>query len=150
MGNLREPSLTVNSILDLNDLKQYTASLPSYPLTLDIALPLFDWKVLLRDGNYKGLIEGLDDTLLLSPIISKQYDNYFEIVCDTIISGYKLRKGDKLRNEKSKTTDVIQAGKHLSRKIRNKDFTLSLYHLDPTVIRKYTKDELEAIFDSMR
>ncbi|MET0300970.1 MAG: hypothetical protein ABW036_14455 [Flavitalea sp.] len=149
MGNLREPSVEVNSILDPDDLRQYTAFLPTYPLSLDIALPLFDWKVLLRDGNYQGLIEGLDDASLQSSLVSKQQRNNFEIVRDTIISGYDLRKGDILRNEQSKTAEVIEAGKHLSRKIRNKDFTLSLYHLDRTIIRKYTKDELEDIFSSM-
>ena len=63
MGNLKDPA-TKNSILETDELKKYTGNLSNYPLPLDIALPLFDWKVLYRNNFYTGLIQNLPETAI--------------------------------------------------------------------------------------
>src|ERR1019366_1414323 len=63
MGNLTHPG-TGNSILETTELKKYIASVTTYPLPLDVALPIFDWKVLFHEGSYAGLVKDLPDSLL--------------------------------------------------------------------------------------
>ncbi|HTE26398.1 hypothetical protein [Flavitalea sp.] len=149
MGNLRDPSHKKNSILDLNDLEQYTAGLENYPLPLDLAFPLFDWKVLFRANTYAGLVQRLPQHQLEDSRVSVREDNVFRLLRDTIIGGYSFRKGDLLRDEQSNPGDIISAGKILSRKLKNKEITISLYHLDSATIGKYTMHELENIFSSV-
>lgn len=149
MGNLRDPSHNKNSILDLNDLEQYTTGLKNYPLPLDLAFPLFDWKVLFRENNYAGLIQHLPANQLADPRVSVREGNIFRLLRDTVIRGYSFRKGDMLRDEQSHPGDIIRAGKILSRKLKNEEITVSLYHLDSTTIGKYAKHELEDIFNSV-
>lgn len=47
---------TKNSILDIEQVKQYIQSLESYPLPLDVALPLFSWGVLFCHQDFVKLI----------------------------------------------------------------------------------------------
>lgn len=70
MGNLRKPE-AVNSIIDVATFKSYTGRLAQYPLTLDIALPLFDWWVYFGAMGYKGLIHAgnLPDSFKNSPTL---------------------------------------------------------------------------------
>ncbi|WP_315818323.1 hypothetical protein [Paraflavitalea speifideaquila] len=91
MGNLKNPH-THNSILEAAELEKYIGNLQEYPLPLDLALPLFDWKVLYRDGIYKGLIQGLPDSLLQQNGISRKTSNTFTIYRDTLLNGYPLKK----------------------------------------------------------
>jgi len=63
---------TKNSILDLDIAKQYLENFEKYPLHLDLALPIFSWGVLFRDGKMIKLISGLSaeelrDTSRFSP-----------------------------------------------------------------------------------
>ena len=52
---------TKNSILDLEIAKQYLENVGKYPLQLDLALPIFSWGVLFRDGKMIKLISGLSE-----------------------------------------------------------------------------------------
>jgi hypothetical protein len=61
MGNVREMN-EENSILDNKILTNYLGNLPNYPLKLDLALPLFSWIVVQRQGKIVKLLpqEGFD------------------------------------------------------------------------------------------
>lgn len=75
MGNLKNPAVT-NSIIDPKELNRYTEKLAGYPLPLDIALPLFEWKVLFRKNEYQGLVKELPDSLLSNAITTKEHNRY--------------------------------------------------------------------------
>ena len=51
---------TENSILDLETARQYLQNFQRYPLPLDMALPLFSWGVLFRQGKMINLISQLE------------------------------------------------------------------------------------------
>ena len=147
MGNLKDPA-TKNSILETEELKKYTGNLSRYPLPLDIALPLFDWKVLYRNNLYTGLIQHLPGTAF-NHTFSKKTGNRYVIIKDTLLEGYDLRKGDMIRDEQSHITEILAAAKAISGQLKNTQTRVSLYHLDSLILSKYTTHELESIYNSL-
>lgn len=147
MGNLKKAS-TVNSIIEAAELEKYITNLDDYPLPLDIALPLFDWKVLYHDNVYKGLINDLPDSVLQNRIAQNK-GNTYTLLQDTTLNGYTFKKGDFLRKEDANFEEVIQSTRLLRSKLTTHRFTVVLYHLDSLNLYKYSTHELEEMFDSM-
>ncbi len=148
MGNLKDPD-TKNSILETAELKKYTGALSNYPLPLDIAFPLFDWKVLFRNNMYKGLIGNLPDTVFKNSFTNK-IQNRFGILKDTMLQGYDLRQGDIIRNERSDIKEILSAAGEINKHLKNTPLRVSLYHLDSVILSKYSTHELESIYNSLR
>jgi hypothetical protein len=146
MGNLKNPA-TKNSIIETAELKKYIANLSNYPLPLDIAFPLFGWKVLFRDHIYKGLLENLQDDLFTSSFSSRK-NGRIEILKDTLLAGYNLKKGDLLRSEESDIQTIVEAAKEINLHFKNTQQRVSLYHLDSVILKKYTTHDLESIYNS--
>lgn len=148
MGNLKNLK-TTNSIIETKELEKYTGTLNSYPLALDVALPLFDWKVLFRNKAYAGLIQMLPEQALKNKAV-KQTGNYFEIVADTVIKGYAFKQGDVLRDEQSDIQEVLGVCKVIGTQLKTTELAVSLYHLDSITLSKYTLHELEKVFNCLR
>ncbi len=147
MGNLKNPA-TNNSIIETEELKKYIGSLGNYPLPLDVAFPLFDWKVLYRNNFYTGLIQNLPETVFTSSFAEKTGTRY-HILKDTVLQGYELRKGDMIRDEQSDIKVVLASAKEVSKRLKNTQLRVSLYHLDSVILSKYTTHDLESIYNSM-
>ena len=147
MGNLKNPA-TKNSILETEELKKYIGNLDTYPLPLDVAFPLFNWKVLYRNNMYTGLIQGLPGETFSSSFCIKTGDRY-HILKDTLLQGYDLRKGDMLRDEQSDIKEVLSAANEIGKHLKNTPLRVSLYHLDSVILNKYSTHELESIYNSL-
>lgn len=148
MGNLKNPA-TENSIIDPVELKKYTGSLDKYPLPLDVAFSLFDWKVLFRKDGFKGLIQNLPDSLLHESFAIKKNNRYF-ISKDTVLNGYSFFKDDVLRCESSDYRSVMAAASEINERLIRDSLRVSLFHLDSITLNKYNKDELENIYNCIR
>jgi len=142
MGNLRRPEIK-NSIIELNELKEYTANLKNYPLHLDIALPLFDWYVWFHEKEYKGLIRNQEFDLPGS----KEKILFHS---DTTINGFTFEKGDWLRYEGSDTRELLSSAQWISKQLAATKTNIILYHLDENNLTKYKLYELENLFNSFR
>lgn len=147
MGNLKDPA-TKNSILETEELKKYIGKLSAYPLPLDVAFPLFDWRVLYRNNVYTGLIQGLPDAAFSYSFCSKT-GNRYQVLKDTLLQGYDLKKGDMIRDEQSDIKEVLAAGGEIARHIKNTPLRVSLYHLDSVILSKYSTHELESIYNCL-
>ncbi|HMU08952.1 MAG TPA: hypothetical protein PKC54_03035 [Ferruginibacter sp.] len=148
MGNLKNPA-TNNSILETEELKKYIGNLSNYPLPLDVAFPLFDWKVLYRNNTYTGLIQNLPDKNLTDAFTIRA-GNRYEILKDTLLNGFDLKKGDIIRNEQCDVKEILSAAAEVNRLLKNTQLRVSLYHLDSVILNKYTTHELESIYNSLR
>lgn len=148
MGNLKKVE-TKNSIIETEELKKYIGKLNAYPLPLDVALPLFDWKVLFRNNEYSGLIQNLPDGSLSGSFIQKR-ENWYELLKDTLLQGYSLKKGDMLRSEESNYASIIAVAEEVSKRLKNTHPRVALYHLDSLLLSKYSPHELENIYNSIR
>ncbi len=147
MGNLKNPQ-SVNSIIEVAELKKYIGNLQDYPLPLDLGLPVFGWKVWFRDSQYRGITTELPDSCLYTSAFA-QYRNQFTALRDTVLAGYSLLKGDVLRLENSEAPAVLEAAKLIGTKLQNTRCRVSLYHLDSLLLTKYAVHELESWFNSL-
>lgn len=145
MGNIKNPFVK-NSILDTEELKKYISKLNNYPLQLDVALPLFEWFVLLRNNEYRGLIKKLDIT---GKAIKKQADGNYIFLTDTVINEVAFKKDDIVRYEKSGYDEVIKAARIVNSKLKTINLRLALFHLDSITLSKYSTNEMENIYNSM-
>ncbi|MEI6947003.1 hypothetical protein V9K67_07345 [Paraflavisolibacter sp. H34] len=143
MGNLRRPE-TGNSIIETTELQKYIRNLDSYPLPLDVALPLFDWYVWFRGRQYQGLFHSYQ-----LPDAGRR-ERRIVFTRDTVVNGYAFTKGDWLRYEGSPPAALMEAAKLLDRKLRNKEISVIFYHLDRHHLNRYQPYELENIFDRFR
>lgn len=148
MGNLKN-SKTKNSILGSDELKKYISYLNTYPLNLDIAFPLFDWKVLFRNGVYSGLVKELPDSLLEHTSSVTVNSNRYTFLKDTVIDNYSFKKNDMLREEQSNYDEIITSGKLIGSNLKTQTLNLILYHLDSLTLSKYTVNEMENMFDCL-
>lgn len=147
MGNLQILA-TDNSILDPREFEKYSAALSSYPLRLDIGLPLFEWYVLFRDHRYGGLFHSLPAALIKASKV--QNGNRLKIIADTTIGGRRLQRGDILRHETSSLASIRDIIKQLDKKLPSQPIRVVLYHCDSVILNKYTTYELENIYSGLR
>ena len=148
MGNLTNPE-TNNSIIDASELRKYADNLNSYPLPLDIALPIFEWAVLFRNNMYSGVLQNLPDSVLHNASLFKASTTRFESLSDTIVSGHEFKKGDMIRFEESRYDEILKTAGTISPQLITPSFTVSLYHLDSVSLSKFKKEELETIYNSL-
>jgi len=149
MGNIKN-STTGNSILEPQELNKYIGELHNYPLHLDIALPLFSWYVWFNaDLTFKGLVHDYQIATLTGFPVEATTGNKFLFTrnCDTL--GFSFKKGDLLRKEESNLNDIIQSAELLAKHLTNDSLSLSCFHLDSVILKKYPANALEKIFNSL-
>ena len=139
---------TKNSILDLAIAKQYLGNFEKYPLQLDLALPIFSWGVLFRDGKMIKLMSGLEVTQLLDQErFIKTADNFFQIKKSTYLDGRYLYEGDEIRLESVSLEGLQETAHLLKNHLSNNDLTISFYHLDTATIKHFQYEKLKDICD---
>ena len=146
MGNLKNPAVH-NSILDPEELKKYLGSLGTYPLPLDVALPLFSWDVYFSNNTYKGIVSNISKEEL-SNTVGKWQNNLFTFSKDTVLKNIAFQTHDQLRKEESTNEALLQTADYISNRLspNNKTFTVLFYHLDELLLNKHPQHELETLF----
>jgi len=150
MGNVEDVNAE-NSILDLSIAKQYLGNFEKYPLSIDVALPIFSWGVLIREGKMIKLINNLQASDLQDNLRFLKIDeNHFEIIKSTYLQGYYLYKGDVLRIEGAPIKLLQQSAELLNSVVSNSELMVIFYHLDSIAINNYPHETLEDICNRFR
>jgi len=145
MGNLRKPG-EHNSIMDLQEMETYLKDfLSEYPLPVDIALPLFSWSVVFRDGLYAGISKRLDPAMLSDTTIFARSAESSLYRLKIALPTAGLRRGDVVRREETRWEDLSAAADFLARHKRKEKFTLLFYHLDNQVFKSFSDEQLQEI-----
>ncbi len=135
-----------NSILNLQIAQYYLTPNANYQLPLDVALPIFAWGVLFRDGRMIRLINNLrPEQLTDTTRFQKLADNRFEVTKSTYLDGYYLYKDDRIRTEAIDTALLLQATSILKNKFKYNNLTVAFYHLDTTTIKYIPYEVLESV-----
>ena len=88
------------AIFDAASARRYLGRIPTYPLPLDVALPIWSWTVQLRDGVVVGLLQSTDpDELPALPFLERAGPDRFVATETTFLHGTLLRAGDALKIE---------------------------------------------------
>jgi hypothetical protein len=146
MGDLSNPE-TENSILDLKTAEQYLVNFDKYDLPLDVALPLFRWGVLKRRNRMVKLMNNLDFEDLKSDKYEAISPTEFRVLESHYLNTLYLYKEDVIRIESVSISDLEKIPSLLRHRIKNKDVTISFYHLEDKVLRHYDRDRLSEIVD---
>lgn len=145
MGNLRKPG-EHNSIMDIQEMETYLKDfLSEYPLPTDIALPLFSWSVVFRDGQYTGISKRLDPAMLSDTTIFARNGKSSLYRLMVALPAAGLRRGDVVRREETRWEDLSVAADFLAKHRQKEKFTLLFYHLDSQVLKSFSDEQLQEI-----
>ncbi len=145
MGKVQEKG-TENSILDNQIGQQYLAKLKQYPLTLDLALPLFKWGVLFRDNKMIKLLNQLEEAVISDEKRFRKVDeNHWQVIKSTYLDGVYLYENDEIRIEKVTLNELSAAADLLAQQLKKEDRSIVFYHLDSMVLKDYEGTALNQI-----
>jgi hypothetical protein len=149
MGNLRKYG-PQNSILQLSELKKYAGgNLGSYPMAMDLGLPLFNWAVAFRNKQYIGIDKRINFNILNDQNqFRSNGDNLYSAKTD--LPAYGLQKGDEVRWEDSALADVQAATAYIAQYLKPGEVNIVYFHLDEALIKKYKYEGLQSIADLLR
>ncbi|GAB3787190.1 hypothetical protein GCM10028818_51730 [Spirosoma horti] len=138
---------TRNSIYDADVANQYLSFLPTYPLPLDVVLPLFRWTVVYRHNRFLTFLNNVDRKALVnSSFLAPQADSMrFMATRDTVALGLSVQRGDLFRAEAVPAETLVNEKKRLLRQIQNQRITFALYHLDSTALAAYSLETLQTL-----
>jgi hypothetical protein len=148
LSNLKDISVK-NSILDINELKKYLVNSKTYSIPLDVALPVFSWGLVFQNKQFKDIYRNMsrEDAEKLS-FLKKNTNDYYQVMQDTVYQNIYLRMGDQLRIEEVSTPLLLQTTQLLKPLSDKEDLTISFFHLDENLIRKYKSETFEDIYSA--
>ncbi len=134
---------TENSILDLKTAEKYLVNFDKYPLPLDLALPLFRWGVLFREGKMIRLLNGLSEMDLRdTTFFEKRTKQRFVVSENTYLAGHYVYKKDKIRLEQITQSKLDSAVQILQPILPMNDLALTFYHIDSTIVQQFSTQNL--------
>jgi len=137
-----------SSIYDRSIAHRYTPSLRSYPLPLDLALPIFSWSLLVRDGKVVRLLDKMNagsfekDTNFI-----RSTPRTFTVRHTGFLHGYYFQASDVIKLESISSDDLLEivseVNRHTNHRIRN----LIFFDLDSQNLRQYDKHLFAEVLD---
>lgn len=137
-----------NSILDVGELKKYLTSKKTYPLHLDIVLPLNSWMLCFQNNQFAGILHNQDD---INKIAQPIKPLWYSVTKDTIINNIFLRVGDRIKYEDVSKEQLMEVVQLLKSRINfTGTTTISFFHLDKTLLNKYSNETLDHLYNSFK
>lgn len=139
-----------NTILNNEDAALYIEKLPSYPLHLDVALPLYSWGIIKNPFAKIKLINGVCRTEVEArPDLYKQEgEGIYQIIQSHYLRGMWVNRGYKLKVEEIPTETLLEAAKTLRSKLKAEKREIIFYHLDEEILRRYSTEQLTHIIQA--
>lgn len=145
MGDLSV--MNQNSIYDKDVANKYITHLAQYPLQLDVALPIFEWGVVIRNQHVIDLVDAqIFNNFIQNTSVTSIDKNLYLSKEEVIIKGKVFQKGDILKIEKIRSEDFKQMVKDLNQAMSNAPKKIILYELSDKYIHNYEKDFFKQIF----
>ncbi len=150
MGRL-DGGNTDNSILDLKIARTYLRRLKGYPLPLDVALPVYGWAVLKREGRVVNLLnnvpaDSLTDTTLYEQLAEKK----IRVKQSHYLHSVYLYPGDQLRLEDVSLTQLQESADLLKPIVNQPKPKIIFYSLDEKNLTRYPPQTLENVVRRFR
>jgi hypothetical protein len=136
-----------NSIYDFDIAKSYTSYIKTYPLPLDYALPIFSWGIWSRNGKILGLLNSITEQEIINNNNFKKISDHLYIVNEGgFFKGKYLFQGDKIFVEEVTSELAEKAIQQLIPEINSSNFTVAIYHLNPTLFVNYDQQKIENLY----
>lgn len=144
-----ENSEAGNSIFSIADARKYLVGAPkNYPLLLDLALPVFSWALVYRDGELWKIIPEAPESELVDTTRFQKTDIHpssFIIQKGTFLAGHYLRPDDLLRVEAISPELLREAARLAAQADLANDATVAFFHLDTAIVRRYPVQLLDSV-----
>ena len=148
--NLIEPltNKSLNSILDINELKKYLNEKRTYPVRLDVALPVFYWSQLYQNNRFVKLL----------PIATKDVGTFakeikpmwYMVQKDTSIN-YEtyVKEGDQIKCESISLANLQEAIRVIKENVvLEGETTISLFDLNQGTFKQFSDEEFSSLYNS--
>jgi hypothetical protein len=145
MGSLTDRS-TNNSIFDKDVAKRYLYNFDSYPLKLDIVLPVFSWAVLNRNGSGTRLLSNFSIDEVMRKKLEDLKENSYLVKEDFNYHGFSFLPGDMLRIENIGPEETEEAARLIEPYLKDDSISVALFDLNEINLKKYKPHDLEKIF----
>ncbi|GIZ07553.1 hypothetical protein [Flavobacterium sp. UMI-01] len=137
-----------NSILDISELKKYLNERTTYPVHLDVALPVFYWSQWYQNNRFEQLV----------PLTEKEVQGFaknikplwYQVIKDTSINyNVYLKAGDQIKCE-TITMPMLQEAMEIIRKnvVLDGTTTLSFFDLNEGTFKQFSYEEYTSLYES--
>jgi hypothetical protein len=141
MGKL-DDATAPNSIYDPRTASAYLVNFSSYPLALDIALPVFSWAVVFTNaGKVSKLVHEVEPEDMKAPGIEQLDATHYRVSAPVKLKDVELTRGETIRLECPGMEGSKRAAEQIARYLKEKKLTVALFHLKKN---EYTSDEKQA------
>ncbi len=145
-GEVTSPEET-NSILRGEIVEEYIEKLGSYPLPLDVALPIFSWGVRFHYGRFASLIPDLSRSDLQDATGVREIDPHrWKVLRDQTFAGVDVTAGDLIRLEETPPEYVLPIAERVAEELPGGERTILLYRYDPQIFRRYETSRLLPLY----
>ena len=139
-----------SSIYEPGIAEKYTAFIRTYPLTLDIALPMFAWGILIRDGKVNRLLNKMS-------FLYFQSDSNFAIIGNNrfrslhagFSHGFYFKEGDIIKAEHVPQEDLLQITETVNKYSNDHIRNIIFFDLDKENIVLYDKNIYAEVLDHL-
>lgn len=139
-----------NSIYEKSIADKYNSYIKSFPLPLDVALPVFSWALTIRDGKVVELLNKINFTQFEndSNFIKAGSDRY-QVKHACFKSGYYFKENDQIKQEHVPASDLQDITNQINKYTNHKIGKLIFYDLDSTNLVQYDKDVFEKALNNL-
>lgn len=134
-----------NTILDPDEMAKYLDTKVDYPVTLDVALPVYSWMQCYDGRRFKGVVYGPVEAY--KPLLKHDKGLWYTMLSDTVLSDIYLRKGDRIKIERVSKEDLAKAVELIhSSEALSETAIFSYFHLNSAELKFYNYETLNAHF----
>jgi hypothetical protein len=145
MGNLQ--SMSTNSIFNEKDSRKYIATGKTYPIPLDLALPIFGWIKHYRQNKVIGLMDQLTEAdLEKDSSFAAGASHRYTVSKDMFYRGEYLQQGDLLVAEETSPDLATDAARLLKKYFKTDSCSVVLYHWDQLNLSRYDDKDIQDIY----
>lgn len=136
-----------NTILETDELEKYLRNVETYPLHLDVALPVFSWLHIYKNNVFSGLIQSAPSDQL-KEVLKEIKPNWYVVQKDFIgEDNILLKAGDKLKLEDVSAKNIHASIAMIQRHVQLSDSTtISLFHLSAQNVTNYSHEEISSFY----
>jgi len=133
-----------NSILSATTLKKYISPGTSYPIELDLALPIYQWGLVFRLGKLSLIANDISENELKSPDYTQVKPHVYKVLKNGYLNNAFVCKGDLIRLETSSPETLASMAEWLQESDMNFN-RLILFHISQEHISQYNESSIQKI-----
>ncbi len=135
-----------NSIFNSKDASRYLTKFDKYPLPLDLALPVFSWAAVYRQGKLIQLISDFEPTLSNNKYLSEIKPNIFKVAKSIEMKTFLAKPGDVIKFDITDPETTLEAARLIRSHLKD-SVSVVLFDYNNLNLKRYNEEAFEDIFD---